>query len=253
MDIKLRKLQDSDKEMYIKLSKEIWINKKALQDEERNDRFWKCIMFSNTEVHYAILGENQICGFASVMKLDKEVQELGVELFEKFHHQGIGYKAVVKLLEVCKSEYHMQNIQSKVYADNYPSILLMRKLGGVPCKIVRNACIDESFELDFQRKNEELISENVREMARLFCVEPELLLSNLLVFQIAIPIREKQFDVVLSGDLCYEKKIESQSLKHMYSESLRLLESLVVKSKNSTKEEISDELSAMIEKMESNL
>ncbi len=252
MDIELRKIQDSDKETYIKLAKEIWVNKKALQNEEHNDGFWKN-MFSDKEVHYAILRGDQICGFASVMKLDKEVQELGVELFEEFRHQGIGYKAVVRLLEICKDKYHMQKIQSKVYADNYPSILLMRKLGGVPCKIVRNACIDEASEADFQKGNAELISDNVREMARLFHVEPELLLSNLLVFEIAIPIEDRQFDVKLTGELDYKKKIETKSIKCVYSESVRFLESLLENSKSRTKEEIQAELSAMIEKMESNL
>lgn len=252
MDIELRKIQDSDKETYIKLAKEIWVNKKALQNEEHNDGFWKN-MFSDKEVHYAILRGDQICGFVSVMKLDKEVQELGVELFEAFRHQGIGYKAVVRLLEICKDKYHMQKIQSKVYADNYPSILLMRKLGGAPCKIVRNACIDESSEADFQKENAELISGNVREMARLFHVEPELLLSNLLVFEIAIPIEDRQFDVKLTGELDYKKKIETKSIKCVYSESVRFLESLLENSKSRTKEEIQAELSAMIEKMESNL
>ena len=38
MNIKLRKLQDTDKEAYIKLENEVWVNKKALQDEEHNDR-----------------------------------------------------------------------------------------------------------------------------------------------------------------------------------------------------------------------
>ena len=252
MDIELRKIQDSDKETYIKLAKEVWVNTKALQNEEHNDGFWKN-MFSDKEVHYAILRGNQIFGFASVMKLDKEVQELGVELFKEFHHQGIGYKAVVKLLEICKDEYHMQKIQSKVYADNYPSILLMRKLGGVPCKIVKNACIDEASEADFQKENADLISDNVREMARLFHVESELMLSNLLVFEIAIPIEDRQFEVALTGDLDYKKKIETKSIKCIYSESVRFLESLLEKSQNSTKEEIKAELSAMIEKMESNL
>lgn len=250
MNIRLRKIQESDKETYIELANEIWVNKKALQDKEHNDSFWKS-MFSNTEIHYAILMGEQICGFASVMKLDKEVQELGIELFEKFHHQGIGYAAVVRLLEICKDEYHMQKIQSKVYADNYPSILLMRKIGGVPCKITRNACIEESFQSDFQKNNMELISDNIRKIAKLFDVKPELLLSNLLVFQIAIPIGKIQFDVALTGDLSYRKKIETQSIKCVYSQSLQFLEALLAKTENSTKEEIQAELSAMIERMES--
>lgn len=252
MSVKLRKLQDSDKETYIKLANELWVNKKMLQNEKENDNFWKC-MFSDTEIHYTILMDNQICGFVSVMKLDKEVQELGVELFEKFRHRGIGYSAVVQLLEICKNEYHMHKIQSKVYADNYPSILLMRKIGGAPCKIARNMCIEETFQSDFQKDNVGLISDNIKSMAKLFDVEPKLLLSNLLVFQITIPIGKRQFDVALTGDLNYKKEIENQSMKFMYSQTRQFLESLLSKIQNSTKEEIQAELSATIEKMESGL
>lgn len=94
MNIELRKLQDTDKEAYIKLENETWVNNKALQDEEHKDRLWKG-MFSDTEIHYAVLMESHICGFISITKLDKEVQELGVELFEEYRHKGIGYAALV--------------------------------------------------------------------------------------------------------------------------------------------------------------
>lgn len=170
MKIELRKLRDSDKKVYIELANEVWINKKWLQDEEHNDRFWKT-MFSDKEVHYVILMGNQICGVASIMKLDIEVQELGVELFEKYHHQGIGYAAFIQVLELCKDKYHIKKLQAKVYADNFPSILLMRKIGGVPLGITRNLCINEHLQLEFQTNNEELISDNIREIAKLFNVK----------------------------------------------------------------------------------
>ena len=94
MNIELRKLLDSDKETYFELENETWVNKRMLQDEEANDRSWKA-MFADTEAHYAVLMGDQICGFASILKLGEEVQEFGLELFERFRHQGIGYAALV--------------------------------------------------------------------------------------------------------------------------------------------------------------
>lgn len=253
MDVKLRKIQDSDKDTYIKLQKETWINKKNLESEEQNDRLWS-LMFSDTEVHYAVLVKDQICGFVSVMKLDKEIQELGIELFTEFQHQGIGYQAVVRLLEICKNHYHMQKIHSRVYADNYPSILLMRKLGAIPYQIARNNSISESSLLKFQKENTDLISENMREMAKLFHVQPDQLLSNLLVFQIPIPIDKIQFDLALTGNLSYEKKIETQATRWLYLDIVRHLKSLKEKNENSTNEEFKEALKAeikvFIEKLE---
>lgn len=250
MNIELRKLQDSDKETYIKLENETWVNSKALQDEEHNDRLWKS-MFSDTEIHYAVLMENQICGFVSIMKLDKEVQELAVELFEEYRHKGIGYAALVQLLEICKKEYKIKNIQSKVYADNFPSILLMKRIGGIPHGITKNVCIEEASQLEYQKENKELISDNVKEVARLFNVEPELLLSHLLMFEIPLESVENGFHVSFTGNLNYEKRIETQAIKHMYLNTERLLRSILEKMENNPSEnEVNEKIADMLKKLE---
>lgn len=253
MDIKLRKLKASDKEAYVKLENEVWVNKKMLQDEEHNDRLWKG-MFSDNEIHYAVLMENQICGFVSVMKIDKEVQELGVELFETYRHKGIGYSALVQLLEICKKEYNIKKLQSKVYADNYPSILLMRKIGGTPSGIIQNVCINEKAQLEFQEENKELISGNVREVARLFNVKPELLLSHLLIFSIPTEPIESRFHVTFTGNLNYEKRIETEAINYIYLEAQRSLHSLLEKIENNTKEnKIGEEIEDMIKRLETGI
>lgn len=250
MNIKLRKLQDTDKEACIKLENEVWANKKALQDEEHNDRLWKS-MFSDTEIHYAVLMENQICGFVSITKLDKDVQELGIEFFEEYRHKGIGYSALVQFLGICKEEYKIKDIQSKVYADNFPSILLMRKVGGTPYGITQNVCIEESSQLEYQEENKGLISDNVKEVARLFNVEPELLLSHLLIFEIPIEPVGSQFHVSFAGNLNYEKRIETQALNHMYLQIERSLRSILEKMENNPGENgVNEEIADMIKKLE---
>lgn len=253
MNIELRKLQDSDKVAYIKLENEVWVNKKMLQDEEHNDRLWKS-MFSDTEIYYAVLMENQVCGFASILKLDKEVQELGLELFEKCRHKGIGYVALVQLLEICKKEYKIKNIQSKVYADNFPSILLMRKIGGTPYGITRNACIEEASQLEYQKENKGLISDNVKKVAKIFNVEPELLLSHLLIFKIPIEPVESQFHVSFTGNLNYEKRIETQALNYLYLETERSLRSILEKIENNPSENgVNEEIEDMIKRLETGI
>lgn len=241
MKIELRKIKDSDREIYMELANEVWVNKKLLQDEKQFDSFWETI-FSDTEMHYAILMEHQICGFASIMKLDKEVQEIGIELFQKYHHQGIGYAALTQLLQICKREYHILKVQSKVYADNFPSILLMKKIGGVPFGITRNLCIDMQLQLEFQKNNKDLISDNIKEVASLFGVEPEVLLSNLLLFQIPIESQENGFNILLTGNLNYEKKIETRAMNYMLFQTRQMFEDLLEKRKNSTTDGTIDEL-----------
>lgn len=241
MKIELRKIKDTDREIYIELANEVWVNKKLLQDEKHNDLLWKT-MFSNTEIHYAILMEHQICGFVSIMKLDKEVQEMGIELFQKYHHQGIGYIALTQLLQICKREYNILKVQSKVYADNFPSILLMKKIGGVPCGITRNLCIDRHLQLEFQKNNKDLISDNVKEVAKLFGVKPEVLISNLLLFQIPIGSEKSKFNILLTGNLNYEKKIETRAMNYMSFYTRQRLKNLLKNSIDNTKNKVIEEI-----------
>lgn len=240
MKIELRKMKDTDREIYLELANEVWVNKKLLQDEKHNDLLWKT-MFSNTEMHYAVLMEHQICGFVSIMKLDKEVQEIGIELFRKYHHQGIGYIALTQLLQICKREYNILKIQSKVYADNFPSILLVKKMGGVPCGITRNPCIAKHLELEFQKNNKDLISDNVKEVAKVFGVRPEMLISNLLLFEIPIESEENKFNILLTGNLNYEKKIETRASNYMISCTRQWLENLLKNSTDKTRNKVIEE------------
>ena len=59
-------------------------------------------------------------------------------------------------------------------------------------------------------------------MAELFGVEPVLLLSNLLVFQIPLQPAEIRFSLSLTGDLSYEKKIETKASNGVQGVQTRL-------------------------------
>ena len=129
----------------------------------------------------------------------------------------------------------------------------MRKIGGTPYGITGNPCIDVSERPEFQKDNAELISDNVKRMAELFGVEPELLLSNLLVFQIPLQPAEIRFSLSLTGDLSYEKKIETKAINHMYQETTRILKSILEKAKKGTEEDFRKEMMDMIENLESRM
>ena len=129
----------------------------------------------------------------------------------------------------------------------------MRKIGGTPYEITENPCIEESLRTEFQKDNAELISDNVKRMAELFGVEPELLLSNLLVFQIPLQPAEIRFSLSLTGDLSYEKKIETKAINHMYQETARILKSILEKAKKGTEEDFRKEMMDMIENLESRM
>lgn len=250
MHITLRKIQNTDKDTFFALAKETWVNKKALQDPSQIDLSWKN-MFCDTETHYAIVKEEEICGFCSILHFDRELQEIGIELFKIFQHQGIGYAALTQLLEICKSKYHLQKVHSKVYPDNYPSILLMRKVGGLPLKTVRNACIDPSSVAKFEAANADLISDNLCNIADLFLVSPDHLISNLLIFEISLPVVQPQFSLSLTGDLHYKKRIETQAIRCMLSQVTKSIEELLDKHKTAMDDKLKEEIASLLSKYNS--
>ena len=85
------------------------------------------------------------------------------------------------------------------------------------------------------KNNAELISDNVKRMAELFGVEPELLLSNLLVFQIHAPACGNTFSLSLTGDLSYEKDRNQKQSTTCIRETTRIHKSILEKAKKAQK------------------
>lgn len=105
--------------------------------------------------------------------------------------------------------------------------------------------------MEYQKENKELISDNVKEVARLFNVEPELLLSHLLIFKIPIESVGSQFHVLFSGNLNYEKRIETQAFIHIYLEAERSLRAILEKAENNPSENgINEEIVNMIKRLQ---
>lgn len=127
MNVKLRHIEEADKDSYIELEKETWVEFNLLEDENEADKVWANTFTMKTEITYTILENNEICGFCSIKHIDQDEKEISIEIFKCFQHQGVGYQALKILLEICEKEYHMKSVKSKVYPDNYPSILLMRR------------------------------------------------------------------------------------------------------------------------------
>ncbi len=248
MNVRLRHIEESDKDSYIELEKETWVGDGLLEGENNADQVWTGI-FMKTEITYTILANAEISGFCTIKHIDQDEKEIAIEIFTRFRHQGIGYQALKLLMEICEKEYHMKSVKSKVYPDNYPSILLMRKLGAMPYGIERNAAVEEQFEKEFQDNNRELLSENLFKVANVFQVDKEKLLSKVLCFKIELPIREIQFDLVLDGDVNYKKEIETKAIQFMYRRMKNSLETILATCSDG-KENLNEEIQKLITKYE---
>lgn len=249
MNIQLRKLQESDREKYISLQRETWVNGTALDEKKMQDILWND-MFTDNEANFAIIRDCEICGFCAIKNPNKDNPEISIELYERYQNQGIGYLAILKLLEICQKEYHLNKVRSKVYADNYPSILLMRKVGAKPAGIKKDLSLDKDMISSFQEQNLELVTDNIMRIATLFDVEAKQLLSHNLVFQIMIPAMVPQFEIAFEGNINYAKKLETELLRFMHLQTERQLREILSLYQNNRDDEAANTLNAFIAKLD---
>ncbi len=219
-NVTIRDICETDKESYFKLQKEIWIASENV-DRDR-EQLWK-MKLEDEQINCTITDGETIYGFCGIKRKVDTYPEVEIELFKKYIHKGIGYRAIILLLEKGANEKGFKTFIAKAAPDNYPSILLFRKAGAKPAGIIEHILINKNEVEDYNIQHSELITDNLKSVAKLFQVEVQSLLTHNLIFQIDMPIKkEPQFDLELKGDIHYEKELEHCIYKY-YKESIRNL------------------------------
>lgn len=248
-NVYLRDVSNDDKDNYIKLQRETWVNPKSLDDEnaiivwERmlNDEYIKC----------AICAEKQVLGFCGIKNNTDVYPEIEIEIFKKYQHKGIGYRAVELLLRWDDDSREDTVFISRVMADNYPCILLMKKMGAKPAGIKRSKMIDERDVDSYYEKHKNLLNDNLRKIADVFDVETAKLLSHELIFHIAnVPERTQKFEVHFEGDLSYTKDIERNIFENFYKDYLDELMKVKSMYANNDKSAADNHLKQLLERYE---
>ncbi len=177
--IRLRKLSEADRAEYIRLQQEISFIKLGTEDISTAD------LFEKNRLGFAIITEERtMCGHCAIKDITKEVPEVEIELFRKYHSQGIGYQAMFQMLEQVKCQYQKERFLYCLEPDNIPSWALAKKLGGIPSGIRKDMWIGEEDLEDFIRCHQERIDQHLKNVAEEFHVTP----SKLLVYDICYEI-----------------------------------------------------------------
>jgi RimJ/RimL family protein N-acetyltransferase len=74
--------------------------------------------------------ENLFCGYIGISELSEEPWEFAIELFKKYHRQGIGYRSLSLFLESVKLRTGVNEFKSCVEGLNLASQKLMEKVKG---------------------------------------------------------------------------------------------------------------------------
>lgn len=183
-NIILRKVWDSDKNIFIELQKENNIVKSMLKEEAYRNMLWnehieyKALMFS-------IVVNNEYVGYCGIKNTAHEKWEIAIEILNKWKHKGIGYKAISVMLNEIKNRLNVSEFRVRIDVENYPSQKLFEKLGAEPNGISEFMLQEEADIIRCEEENIHLIDDRMQEVAKKFNVEPRRLLSHVLEYKLA--------------------------------------------------------------------
>lgn len=182
-EIILRKVQDSDKHIFIELQKENNIVKSMMKEEAYRNMLWnehieyKALMFS-------VIVDNEYAGYCGIKNTTHEQWEIAIEILNKWKHKGIGYRAISIMLDAIKNRLNMSEFRVRIDAENYPSQRLFEKLGAEPNGISEFLLHEEADIRRCEEENIHLLDERIQELAKQFNVEPRKLLSHVLEYKL---------------------------------------------------------------------
>ena len=182
-EIILRKVQDSDKDIFIELQKENNIVKSMMKEEAYRNMLWnehieyKALMFS-------IVVDNEYVGYCGIKNTTHEQWEIAIEILNKWKHKGIGYRAISVMLDEIKNRLNVSEFRVRIDAENYPSQRLFEKLGAEPNGISEFLLHEEADIRRCEEENIHLLDERIQKLAKQFNVEPRKLLSHVLEYKL---------------------------------------------------------------------
>ena len=182
-EIILRKVQDSDKHIYIELQKENNIVKSMMKEEAYRNMLWnehieyKALMFS-------VIVDNEYAGYCGIKNTTHEQWEIAIEILNKWKHKGIGYRAISVMLDEIKNRLNVSEFRVRIDAENYPSQRLFEKLGAEPNGISEFLLHEEADIRRCEEENIHLLDERIQKLAKQFNVEPRKLLSHVLEYKL---------------------------------------------------------------------
>lgn len=179
----LRVITESEKEDYLSVSYEYSNMKGMFNYESFREGLWNAFMEEAAFVCTILDKETmEYVGYCSIKDLREKEWEISIELKPRWCNQGYGTEALSLFL---KSVYHITEnrfFRARVDIDNYASQALMEKLGAYPNGISEFLLSGEDLE-KFKRENIHMIDENMKRVAKKFCLDPEEILGHVLEYR----------------------------------------------------------------------
>lgn len=187
-EIYLRGYRSEENEYIRQIKKENSGTPELYEDDElwkqssnwlRQDKAFICSIFDKKE--------NTFIGYISIKDTESNLWEIAIELLAEHCNKGYGTRAIRLFLPAISAITSKTQFQALVEPDNIPSQMLMEKCGAKLIDIYDYSFEgDEDAAADFEERHLDLITERMKELAKVIDVEPRQMLSHVLDYRFFI-------------------------------------------------------------------
>ena len=179
----LRRVAESDKDKFIELEIENSALPDKYEDESFRDSMWEGHIV-DTSIVFTIEKGGEYAGYCAIKDIDKSEWEISIEILKKFHRQGIGYEALGMMLDTIEENLGVSEFRVRIFSDNIASRKLFEKLGAMPNGISEYLVHNKEMIAEIEEQYMYMITDDLREVAKQFNVEPCKLLSHVLEYKL---------------------------------------------------------------------
>jgi len=129
----LSRYEVSEQDLYLMAWNEIFESTPVSHDENFKQKSWDDVLSDTTKLQLKIIDKltQEYVGEVTLMKLDTETPELGMQLLRKYHGRGIGTRVMNLFVDKLKSVLQIEYFSVRIFSDNHVSQKMFEKMGAV--------------------------------------------------------------------------------------------------------------------------
>lgn len=186
-EIRLCKSRSDDRPAYIRLQKENSIMPRAYEMEGFEDMLWEDM--TEEKAFYTTIrrkSDDAYMGYCGIKNTQKDELELAVEILRDFHGHGYGKQALALFMNTVRDMTGINHFKALVDGENIASQKMCEACGGVPSGIAEHLLHDKQYMEEYEQENADEVTDLMREVAAKFSVQPEKLLTHVLVYRFEV-------------------------------------------------------------------
>lgn len=129
----LSRYEVAEQDLYLMAWNEIFENTPVSHDENFKQKSWDDVLSDTTKLQLKIIDKltQEYVGEVTLMKLNTEAPELGIQLLRKYQSQGSGTRVMNLFVDKLKSVLRVEFFSVRIFSDNHVSQKMFEKMGAV--------------------------------------------------------------------------------------------------------------------------